>query len=173
MAHGAGDGASRGKARWVTGATGPPGVPANAALYDLARAPAGRRGRPALKGARLGRPADLAATASWQQAKALRYGRTDTIQIAIVDCIWYGSFGNAPGRCVLVRDEDSAKACDLALFTLDPAASPAQVVERYAIRWSIERGRPTADRLPAGPQPGQEPGRADHPGRAAHPHHRD
>src|SRR2546430_5185735 len=46
------------------------------------------RGRPALKGANLGRPADLAATAAWQQAGVLRYGRTDTIQIAIVDCIW-------------------------------------------------------------------------------------
>ena len=111
---------------------------ANAALYDLAPPPTGRRGRPALKGASLGRPADLAATAAWQQAGVLRYGRTGTIQIAIVDCIWYGSFGNAEGRCVLVRDEDSAKAYDLALFTLDPAAGTAQVVERYAVRWSIE-----------------------------------
>ena len=39
---------------------------------------------------------------------------------------------------MLVRDEDSAGACDLALFTLDPAASTAQVVERYAVRWPVE-----------------------------------
>jgi hypothetical protein len=55
-----------------------------------------------------------------------------------VDRIWYGSFGNAEGRCVVVRDEDSAKACDLALFTLDPQASTAQVVERYPVRWPVE-----------------------------------
>ena len=35
-------------------------------------------------------------------------------------------------------NQDPAKAYDLALFTLDPAASTAQVVERYAVRWSIE-----------------------------------
>ena len=32
----------------------------------------------------------------------------------------------------------STKACDLALFTLVPTATPAQIVERYAMRWSIE-----------------------------------
>jgi len=136
--HGVGDAAYHGKPLLVKGTTWTTRLPANAALYDLAPPPTGRRGRPALKGASLGRPADLAATAAWQQAGVLRYGRTDTIQIAIVDCIWYGSFGNAEGRCVLVRDQDSAKAYDLALFTLDPAASTAQVVERYAVRWSIE-----------------------------------
>jgi len=51
-----------------------------------------------------------------------------------VACSWYGSFGNAVGRCVLVRDDDSGKAYDLTLFTLDEAATAAQVVERYAMR---------------------------------------
>ena len=53
-------------------------------------------------------------------------------------CIWYGSFGNTPGRCVLVRDTDSTKLYDLALFTFDAQASAAEVVQRYAVRWSIE-----------------------------------
>ena len=35
-------------------------LPANAVLYDLAPPPTGRRGRPALKGARLGTPAHVA-----------------------------------------------------------------------------------------------------------------
>lgn len=56
---------------------------------------------------------------------------------------WYGSFGNAAGRCVLVRDEESGKAYDLALFTLDAAATTAQAVERYAVRWSIEPSNAT------------------------------
>jgi hypothetical protein len=55
-----------------------------------------------------------------------------------VACIWYGSFGNRPGRCVLLRELGSSNASDLALFTLDPAATGEQVVERYAVRWSIE-----------------------------------
>ena len=67
-----------------------------------------------------------------------RYGRTETVQLAERACIWYGSFGNRPGRCVLLRELGSANAYDLALFTLDPAATPEQIVERYAIRWSIE-----------------------------------
>jgi hypothetical protein len=38
---------------------------------------------------------------------------------------------------VLVRDK-SASGYDLALVTTDLNASPAQVIERYAARWSIE-----------------------------------
>ncbi len=67
-----------------------------------------------------------------------RYGRTETVHLAQRACLWYGSFGNTPGRCVLVREPDSTKAYDLALFTLDQTATPAQIVERYAMRWSIE-----------------------------------
>jgi hypothetical protein len=39
---------------------------------------------------------------------------------------------------VLVREQDSAKAYDLALFTFDTRAGAAQIVARYAVRWSIE-----------------------------------
>jgi hypothetical protein len=38
---------------------------------------------------------------------------------------------------VLLRDQ-SARGCDLALVTTDLDATPAQVIERYAARWSIE-----------------------------------
>ena len=67
-----------------------------------------------------------------------RYGRTETVQLAERACIWYGSFGNRPGRCVLVRELGSSNAHDLALFTLDLTATPEQIIERYATRWSIE-----------------------------------
>jgi hypothetical protein len=91
-----------------------------------------------LKGRKLGRPAALATDAAWASSSVYRYGRTETVQLAQVACIWYGSFGNTLGRCVLVRELGSTKAYDLALFTLDPTATPAQIVERYAMRWSIE-----------------------------------
>ena len=57
--------------------------------------------------------------------------------MAEVACIWYGSFANTAGRCVLVREVDSTKPYDLALFTTNTAAAAA-VVQRYAVRWSIE-----------------------------------
>jgi hypothetical protein len=99
-----------------------------------------------------------------------RYGRTETVHLAERACIWYGSFGNTPGRCVLVREPDSTKAYDLALFTLDQTATPAQIVERYAIRWSIRAGqrrRQAADGRRAGPARGGRcaaaRSRIDHP----------
>ena len=79
-----------------------------------------------------------ATNAAWRTTTVYRYGRTETVQLAQVACIWYGSFGNTLGRCVLVRELGSTKAYDLALFTLDQTATPAQIVERYAMRWSIE-----------------------------------
>jgi hypothetical protein len=46
-------------------------------------------------------------------------------------------FGAQPVTVVLIRDA-SAAGHDLALVTTDTTASPAQVIERYAARWSIE-----------------------------------
>ena len=39
---------------------------------------------------------------------------------------------------MLLRELGSTNAYDLALFTLDPTATGEQVVERNAVRWSIE-----------------------------------
>ena len=140
--HGVGDAAYHGKPLQVAGVTWTTRLPANACLFDTAPPRTGRRGRPALKGRKLGRPAALATAAddaaAWRTTTVYRYGRTETVALAERACIWYGSFGNAPGRCVLVREPGSANAYDLALFTLDQTATPEQVVERYAVRWSIE-----------------------------------
>jgi hypothetical protein len=140
VVHGVGDAAYHGTALLAPGATWTTRLPANAALFGPPPARTGRRGRPALKGRKLGRPAALAAAATWTRTEVYRYGQTETVDLAVIDCIWYGSFGNTLGRCVLVREPGSRKAYDLALFTLDldPAATPAQIVERYAVRWSIE-----------------------------------
>jgi hypothetical protein len=68
-------------------------------LHELAPSRTGQSGRPR-KGARLGTPADLAATARWRTTQVRRYARTDTVQIAEVICLWYGSLPppNCPGR---------------------------------------------------------------------------
>lgn len=76
-----------------------------------------------------------------------RYGRTDTVAIAEVDRIWYRPFSNTPGQCVLVREPDSDKAYDLALFTTDRDTGGEHIVERYAQRWSIEPANATGKQL--------------------------
>src|SRR6266542_2583091 len=121
--HGGGDAAYHGKPLLVPGVTWTTRLPANAALYDLAPPRTGRRGRPALKGAKLGTPAAVAEGADWQKVTVDRYGRTESVWLAEVACSWYGSFGNTVGRCVLVRDDACGKAYDLALFTFDAAAT--------------------------------------------------
>ena len=75
----------------------PPG-PAKACLFDTAPPRTGRRGRRAMKGRELGRPAALATDSAWGRTSVYRYGRTETVQLAQVACLWYGSFGNTLGR---------------------------------------------------------------------------
>ena len=98
----------------------------------------GRRGRPAKKGERLPRLAELATTATWRTVTVTRYGRVDTVVVAVIDCLWYGPFGDTPGRAVLVREPDTPTGYDLALFTTDPDSDTERIVARYADRWSIE-----------------------------------
>ena len=109
----------------------------DAALHALPPARTGRPGRPRVKGDRLPSLAKLAATTAFSQVTVTRYGKTAAIQAAAVTCLWYSVFGSRPVAVVLVRDK-SASGCDLALVTTDLEASPAQVIARYAARWSIE-----------------------------------
>ena len=136
--HGVGDAAFHGEPLKVAGTTWTTRLPASAVLYGPRPPRTGKRGRPRVKGARLGKPAQIAAGAAWQQVTVTCYGATATMQASVMDALWHGSFGTAPGRLVLVREPGSARPCDLAIFTLDAAASPGAVIERYAWRWPIE-----------------------------------
>jgi hypothetical protein len=111
-------------------------LPRNAVLYHRAPKPTGKRGRPRLKGDRIGTPAQAAAHAVWQTTTVNRYGRTDTVNIAVLDCLWYGVFGPEPVRMILIRDRDTGPM--LALITTDPTITPDDLVTRYAARWAIE-----------------------------------
>ncbi len=55
---------------------------------------------------------------------------------AAVTCLWPTVFGARQVTVVLIRDRSAGY--DLALVTTDTAATAAQVIERYASRWSIE-----------------------------------
>ena len=111
-------------------------LPRNAVLYQPAPAPTGKRGRPRLKGDRIGIPVQAAATAVWQTVSVARYGRIDTVSITVLDCLWYGVFGTAPVRMILVRDRQTGPM--LALITTDLRAAPTDLVACYAARWAIE-----------------------------------
>jgi hypothetical protein len=134
--HVVGDAAYHGKPLLIAGATITTRLPANAVLYALAPPRTGKRGRPRLKGHRIGSPAQIAATARWRQVSVARYGRADTVEAATVEALWYGAFGNTPGRVVLVREPGDQKV--LAIFTTDTNTDNAAIIARYADRWPIE-----------------------------------
>jgi DDE superfamily endonuclease len=116
----------------------------NAVLDRPAPPPTGRRGRPRTKGDRIGTPAQAAAGAAWRQAAVARYGRTDTVHIAEVACLWYGAFGKRTGRLIAVAEGVGDTGRQLLLFTTNRIATAEQIVARYAARWSIEVAIETA-----------------------------
>jgi hypothetical protein len=136
--HGTGDAAFHGKSLIAAGTTWTTRLPANAVLYGPKPPRTGKRGRPRVKGARLGTCAQIASGTAWQDAVINVYGHDTAVQLTAADALWHGSFGTAPGRVVLVRAPGSPKAYDLGLFTLDTEADPAAIAERYSWRWPIE-----------------------------------
>jgi hypothetical protein len=110
----------------------------NGVFYAPAPPPTGRRGRPAVKGTRLGTPGELAATAAFVRHTVERYGRIETVYIAQIAGLWYGAFRTRPVRLLLIRDMDSTKPYDLALVTTDLTTALPGLVARYSWRWSIE-----------------------------------
>ena len=113
---------------------------ANAALNE--RAPekgTGKRGHPVWKGPRLPSLAQIAERGGWRTVSATLYGTTTAMQVIEVECLWWSSLHRTPARLVLARDATSRRCYDIALITTDLAASPADLLERYSFRWSIEQ----------------------------------
>jgi hypothetical protein len=109
----------------------------DAALRQMPGPRTGRRGRPRVKGPRLPSLATLASSAPFAPVTVRRYGKTVTVQAVAITCLWYGVFSARPVQVILIRDRANS-GYDLALATTDLTASPAQVIERYASRWSVE-----------------------------------
>jgi hypothetical protein len=144
-APGAARGGTRARAGFPAGVSLTSRLRANAVLTAIATPdpdPDRRRrgGRPRRIGARLGTPAQLAATAGWTPTTVTRYGRTDAVHLAEIVCLWYGAYRSRTIRVILLRDPDRAtrSGYQLALITTDLTSSPAQIITRYAARWSIE-----------------------------------
>lgn len=80
----------------------------------------------------------MAVTAKFTTAKVTRYGRDDSVRIAEIRCLWYGSFHTQIVRVILLREDGADKGYDLALVTTDLHSPAAALITRYARRWSIE-----------------------------------
>ncbi|GAA0616883.1 hypothetical protein GCM10010174_38640 [Kutzneria viridogrisea] len=118
--------------------TGPP--PRHAGLYeahpDTAQArPLRRRGRPRVRGERIGTPAELAAATPGVPTTVTRYGRTSTVTVHERRCLWYGVFRSQPIRVLAVREP---RKPGFALVTTDLTTPAARIIECYAARWAIE-----------------------------------
>jgi hypothetical protein len=111
----------------------------NAVLTGPTPPRTGRRGRPRKKGDKLGTPGEIADQATdWTPVQVDRYGSVETVEAIRRDCQWYGAFKDLPVSAVIARDEDTTTGYDLALLSTDRTAGAAELVGRYASRWSIE-----------------------------------
>jgi hypothetical protein len=116
----------------------------NAVFYKQAPPRTGKRGRPALKGNRIGTPADIATAATWKTVTVSRYGTTGTVKIAERVCLWFGTWRTDTVRVILVTDTgrttktSTTRGYDIALITTDLTSTAQEIIARYAARWAIE-----------------------------------
>ncbi|MCA1699851.1 MAG: transposase [Actinobacteria bacterium] len=111
----------------------------NAAVFELAPARTGKRGRPALSGARLGSLAQLAANAVFEAVTITGPdGKSRVEHVWQTTCLWYGPFYTRPVTVMLIRKPDRTEGFDVALASTDMTATSAELIARYDSRWSIE-----------------------------------
>jgi DDE superfamily endonuclease len=118
----------------------------NAVFHHPTPAASGKRGRPRLRGERIGTPADIATKATkdntWTETLINRYGTTITARTCEITGLWFGVWRTDPIRVILVKDSHrkatTNKSYDIAIVTTDMTTSAAEIVARYASRWSIE-----------------------------------
>jgi hypothetical protein len=118
----------------------------NAVFHHPTPAASGKRGRPRLRGERIGTPTDIAHQATkdntWVDTLINRYGTTITARTTEITGLWFGVWRTDPVRVILVKDSNrkatNNKGYDIAIITTDMTASAAEIVARYASRWSIE-----------------------------------
>ncbi len=113
---------------------------ANAALYAPAPPATGKRGRPAVWGARLRSLTQIATDPAtrWTATTIRRYDKTETVMLHSIDCLWGPLGSETPVRVILIGDTAKTSGYQIALITTDLTSTPGQIVERYADRWPIE-----------------------------------
>ncbi len=113
---------------------------ANAVTYKRTPPPTGKKGRPRKWGQRLPTLAKLALdpTTSWTEHAVRRYGKTETLMLHSIDCLWAPLGAETPIRVILVQDTNKTSGYQIALITTDLNATATEIIERYADRWPIE-----------------------------------
>jgi hypothetical protein len=113
----------------------------DAALYALAPPPTGRPGRPRVKGNRLPELIMLAAMTRyrWAPSNCAATARPWTGRCWPSAACGMARWAANPSRSCCPARVGSPGGYELALVTTDLAATPAQVIERYANRWSEEQ----------------------------------
>lgn len=112
----------------------------DAALYaPPPRRRPGQMGRPRVRGKRLLSPERQAhkANAPWKSVRVTVYGQAVTVQVLVIDALWYVAGGGKLMRLVLVRGFPGHEKDDVFVST-HPKLSPAYIIESYAKRWSLE-----------------------------------
>jgi hypothetical protein len=112
----------------------------DAALYEAAPPPTGKRGRTRTKGDRLPTPTAFSAAVpaeDWATVEAESRGTIIERQIHVEDVLWYRVNKTEQVRLVIVRDPQGVEPDDY-FFTTDLTATGADVISRYAARWAIE-----------------------------------
>lgn len=112
----------------------------NAALFTRKPPRTGKRGQPAKWGKKLPGLAEIAtgAATAWNTAAVRRYGKTETLMLHEIACLWGLLGAETMVRVILVKDDENASGYQIALITTDLKATPSEIVERYADRWPIE-----------------------------------
>lgn len=99
-----------------------------------------RRGRGALKGERLGRVKEIAGamSGSFVEISPKGSGLPPSLSVYTLDCLWFGVLHTRAVRVVIVADPKGKRAMAMALISTDTSLSALEIVERYALRWTIE-----------------------------------
>jgi len=129
----------------------------DAAPYGLPPARTARRGRPRVKGDKLPALGKLAATAAFAPVTVTRYGKTVTVQAAVITCLWHSVFGSRRVQVVLIRDT-SASGYDLDLLNVFgdfPTLSDPRHADAYSPLWDAQLGLWTPNAVAAGSTSGR------------------
>jgi hypothetical protein len=110
----------------------------DAALFGLPQKVTKRGpGRPAQKGMRLAKLAEIARTASWQRRIVITYGKRRARLLYSFQALWWKVSKAQQVQVVIVRDPSGREKDDY-FFTTDLSMDAGHVVEVYAGRWAIE-----------------------------------
>lgn len=104
----------------------------NAVLHAPKPPPTGRRGRPRVKGERLGTPGEIAAGHGPDEWEAVSIPGRGEARVLTVRGLWYSVFGPRAVQVVIVRELSDGEGYRIALVSTAAEAEAAELIARYA-----------------------------------------